>query len=270
MTENPGVLKTCVESILRLTAYPNYEVVVVESGSSRPETFALYDRLSRDPRVRVVRFPKKPDEPFNYSRKCNFGATRCRGEFLLLLNSDTEVVLPDWVDEMLGFAARPDVGVVGSLLLFGNGTVQHAGIMHRSGGLPDHIERRVPALSTGRAGRLLHVQEYQAVTFACAMVRTSVWKDLGGLDESFAVAFNDVDFCLKAGKAGYRVVYDPYAELYHDESRTRGPEDTPEKVKRFQGEIEYMRKHWIDILKNGDPNYNKNLSLKKWNYSLRV
>ena len=251
--ENPGVLATCVESILGRTSYPNYEVVIVESGSSKPETFALYDRLSEDLRVRVVRFPKKPDEPFNYSKKCNFGAAQCRGEFLLLLNSDTEAVSPDWIDEMIGFAARPDVGVVGALLLFGDGTVQHAGIMHRPGGLPDHIERRVPALSPGRAGRLLHVQEYQAVTFACAMVRTSVWKDLGGLDESFAVAFNDVDFCYRASGRGLKVVWTPFAKLFHHESLVRGSDAVGPNRERFLREIAHLRERWGDLLVRPDP-----------------
>ena len=251
--ENPDVLETCVESLLRLTAWPNYEVVVVESGSSKPETFALYDRLSQDPRVRVVRFPKKPDEPFNYSKKCNFGATQCRGEFLLLLNSDTEAVSPDWIDEMAGFAARPDVGVVGALLLFGDGTVQHAGLRHRPGGLPDHVERRAPALSPGRAGRLLHVQECEAVTFACAMVRTSVWKELGGLDESFAVAFNDVDFCYRVRERGLKAVWTPFAKMFHHESLVRGSDRTGPNRARFLREIAHLRERWGGLLARPDP-----------------
>jgi len=251
--ENPNVLETCVRSILSRTLYPNYEVVIVESGSSKPETFALYDRLSEDPRVRVVRFPKRPDEPFNYSKKCNFGAAQCRGEFLLMLNSDTEAVLPDWMDEMLGFAARPDVGVVGALLLFGNATVQHAGLRHRPGGLPDHIERSAAALSPGRMGRLLHVQEYEAVTFACAMVRTSVWAELGGLDESFAVAFNDVDFCYRARARGLKVVWTPFATLFHHESLVRGSDFAGPNRARFLGEIAHLRERWGGLLARPDP-----------------
>lgn len=251
--ENPGVLETCVESILNVTAYPNFEVVIVESGSSKPETFALYDRLSKDPRVRVIRFPKRPEEPFNYSRKCNFGAAQCRGEYLLLLNSDTEAILPDWVDEMLGFAARPDVGVVGAMLLFGNGTVQHAGIVHRPGGLPDLVERRSHALSPGRMGRLLHVQEYQAITFACAMVKTSTWKDFGGLDESFAVAFNDVDFCYRVRERGLKVVWTPFAKLFHHESLVRGSDHVGPNRKRFLREIAHLRERWGALLAAPDP-----------------
>ena len=251
--ENPEVLRVCVESILRKTSYPNYEIVITESGSTGTETFALYDRLSQDPHVHVVRFPKKPDEPFNYSRKCNFGAKHCRGDFLLLLNSDTEAIAPDWIDEMLGFAARSDVGVVGALLIFGEGTVQHAGLMHRAGGLPDHIERRVPALSPGVAGRLLHVQEYQAVTFACAMVRTSVWRELGGLDESFAVAFNDVDFCYRVREHGLKVVWTPFAKLFHHESLVRGSDHVGPNRKRFLGEIAHLRQRWGALLARPDP-----------------
>ena len=251
--ENPDVLETCVRSILSWTLYPDYEVVIVESGSSKPETFALYDRLSEDPRVRVVRFPKKPEEPFNYSKKCNFGAAQCRGEFLVMLNSDTEVVSPDWIDEMLGFAARSDVGVVGALLLFGNGTVQHAGLRHRTGGLPDHVERCAAAFSPGRMGRLLHVQEYEAVTFACAMVRTSVWTQLGGLDESFAVAFNDVDFCYRARERGLKVVWTPFAKLFHHESLVRGSDFSGPNRARFLAEIAHLRERWGGLLARPDP-----------------
>ena len=251
--ENPGVLETCVKSILSLTSYPNYEIVIVESGSSKPETFALYDRLAEDPRVSVVRFPKRPEEPFNYSRKCNFGAAQCRGDYLLLLNSDTEIIMPDWVDEMLGFAARPDVGVVGAMLLFGNGTVQHAGIVHRPGGLPDLIERRTHALSPGRMCRLLHVEEYQAITFACAMVRTSTWRDLDGLDESFAVAFNDVDFCYRVRERGLKVVWTPFAKLFHHESLVRGSDHVGPNRKRFLREIAHLRERWGALLAAPDP-----------------
>lgn len=251
--ENPSVLETCVRSILDKTYYPNYEVVICESGSSDPETFALYDQLSEDPRVRVVRFPKKPNDPFNYSKKCNFGASQCRGEFFLLLNSDTEVVLPDWVDEMLSFAARPDVGVVGALLLFENGMVQHAGIRHRSGGLPDIVERCVPALAPGGMNRLLHVQEYQAITFACAMCKASTWRELGGLDESFAVAFNDVDFCYRIRERGLKVIWTPFATLFHHESLVRGSDHVGPNRKRFLGEIAHLRERWGDLLARPDP-----------------
>ena len=251
--ENPGVLRVCVESILAKTLYPNIEIVITESGSTSPETFALYDRLSKDPRVKIVRFPKDPNAPFNFSAKCNFGAAQCRGEFILLLNSDTEVIAPDWIDEMLGFAARSDVGVVGALLLYGNGTVQHAGILHRPGGLPGHVERHTPALAPGGMGRLLHVQEYQSVTFACAMAKMSTWRDLGGLDESFAVAYNDVDFCFRARERGLKVVWTPFAKLFHHESVVRGSDYSGPSLTRFLGEIAHLRERWGDLLAAPDP-----------------
>ena len=161
--------------------------------------------------------------------------------------------MPDWVDEMLGFAARPDVGVVGAMLLFGNGTVQHAGIVHRPRGLPDLIERRTHALSPGRMCRLPHVEEYQAITFACAMVRTSTWRDLDGLDESFAVAFNDVDFCYRVRERGLKVVWTPFAKLFHHESLVRGSDHVGPNRKRFLREIAHLRERWGALLAAPDP-----------------
>lgn len=258
-------LKKCVESVLA-ASYENVEIIIVENGSREKETFAYYKKLSADPRVRLTRWKK----PFNYSAINNYGVKYARGRYLLFLNNDVRAsISPDWLSEMLGVCQREDVGAVGARLYYPNDHIQHAGIVVGMGGVAGAMFVDLPKGRGGYMHKAALMQDLSAVTAACMMVKKDAFDRVNGFTEELAVAFNDVDFCLKVGKAGYRVVYDPYAELYHDESRTRGPEDSPEKVKRFQGEIEYMRSHWTDILKNGDPNYNKNLSLKKWNYSLK-
>ena len=264
--DSASMLRSCIESVCE-SSYTNFEIVVIENGSAERETFEYYKELSEDPRIRLVRWKK----PFNYSAINNYGVRFAKGEYLLFLNNDVRAeITPDWLSEMLGVCQREDVGIVGARLYYPNNKTQHAGIVIGIGGIAGAMFVDLPKGRGGYLHKAAILQDLSAVTAACMLVDRKAYDAAGGFTEELAVAFNDVDFCLKAGKAGYRVVYDPYAELYHDESRTRGPEDTPEKVKRFQGEIEYMRKHWIDILKNGDPNYNKNLSLKKWNYSLRV
>ena len=264
--DSASMLRSCIESVCE-SSYTNFEIVVIENGSAERETFEYYKELSEDPRIRLVRWKK----PFNYSAINNYGVRFAKGEYLLFLNNDVRAeITPDWLSEMLGVCQRKDVGIVGARLYYPNNKTQHAGIVIGIGGIAGAMFVDLPKGRGGYLHKAAILQDLSAVTAACMLVDRKAYDAAGGFTEELAVAFNDVDFCLKAGKAGYRVVYDPYAELYHDESRTRGPEDTPEKVKRFQGEIEYMRKHWIDIIKNGDPNYNKNLSLKKWNYSLRV
>ena len=264
--DSAAMLRSCIESVCE-SSYTNFEIIVVENGSTERETFEYYRELSEDPRVRLVRWKK----PFNYSAINNYGVRFAKGQYLLFLNNDVRAeITPDWLSEMLGVCQREDVGIVGARLYYPNNRTQHAGIVIGIGGIAGAMFVDLPKGRGGYLHKAAILQDLSAVTAACMLVDRKAYDAAGGFTEELAVAFNDVDFCLKAGKAGYRVVYDPYAELYHDESRTRGPEDTPEKVKRFQNEIEYMRKHWIDIIKNGDPNYNKNLSLKKWNYSLRV
>ena len=264
--DNAGMLRTCVESVFE-SSYENLEIVIIENGSTERETFEYYRELSDDPRVHLVRWKK----PFNYSAINNYGVKFAKGDYYLFLNNDVRATItPDWLSEMLGVCQRKDVGIVGARLYYPNNKIQHAGIVIGIGGVAGAM---FVDLTKGRSGymhKAAIMQDLSAVTAACMMVKKEVFEAVGGFTEELAVAFNDVDFCLKAGKCGWRVVYDPYAELYHDESRTRGPEDSPEKVKRFQSEIEYMRSHWLDILKNGDPNYNRNLSLKKWNYSLKA
>ena len=237
----------------------------MENNSTTDEIFEYYKKISADPRIHLICWKKE----FNYSAINNFGVKNARGEYLLFLNNDVTVITEDWMGEMLGVCQRREVGAVGVKLIYPDNTIQHAGCVIGIGGIAGHMFVDMPADRTGYLHKASILQDMSAVTAACMMMKRSAFDKVGGFTEELAVAFNDVDLCLKTTKAGYLVVYDPYARLYHMESKTRGAENNEVKVRRFQREIEYMRCNWIDILKNGDPNYNKNLSLTKWNYSLR-
>lgn len=256
-------LDKCLQSIEKST-YKNYEIIVVENNSVKDETFAYYKKIEAKG-VKVVYWEKG----FNYSAINNYGASYAKGDYLLLLNNDVEVITPDWLEEMLGNCQRKEVGIVGVKLYYPDDTVQHAGIIVGIGGVAGNIFVGLPRRYTGYFHKASVQQDLSAVTAACMMVKRSVYEAVKGLDEKLQVAFNDVDFCLRVRKAGYLVVYNPYAELYHYESKTRGPEDTKEKARRFYSELEYMRSHHLDILKSGDPMYNRNLTLTKWDYSLK-
>lgn len=256
-------LDKCLRSIEK-SSYKNYEIIVVENNSEKDETFAYYKKIEAKG-VRVIYWEKG----FNYSAINNYGVSYAKGDYILLLNNDVEVITSDWMEEMLGNCQRKEVGIVGAKLYYPDDTVQHAGIIIGIGGIAGNIFVGLPRRYTGYFHKASVQQDLSAVTAACMMVKRSVYETVKGLDENLQVAFNDVDFCLRVRKAGYLVVYTPYAELYHYESKTRGAEDTKEKVRRFQGEIEYMRSHHLEILKNGDPMYNKNLTLTKWDYSLK-
>ena len=258
-------LQTCLEMLEKNTSYRNFEIIIIENNSTTEEIFKYYKELSSDPRIRLLRWGKE----FNYSAINNFGASHARGEYLLFLNNDVKSINPDWMEEMLGVCQRPEVGGVGAKLIYPDNTIQHAGCVIGMGGIAGHMFVDMPADRTGYLHKASLLQDMSAVTAACLMMKKEVFEEAGGFTEELAVAFNDVDLCLKVRKSKHLIVYDPYAKLYHMESKTRGAEDSVEKVRRFQTEIEYMRCHWIDILKNGDPYYNKNLSLAKWNYSLK-
>ena len=257
-------LEACLKSIWEKTTYKNYEIIVVENNSTSDEIFRYYKEISKKG-VRLLRWKKE----FNYSAINNFGAAHAKGEFLLFLNNDVTVITPDWLTELAGLCQRKEVGAAGVKLLYPDNTIQHAGCVIGIGGIAGHMFVDMPANRTGYLHKASLLQDMSAVTAACMIVKKQVFDQVGGFTEELAVAFNDVDLCLKINKAGSLVVYDPYVQLYHMESKTRGAEDSKEKVRRFQTEIEYMRCHWLDILKNGDPYYNKNLSLTKWNYSLK-
>ena len=209
-----------------------------------------------------------PDE-FNYSAINNFGASEAKGDYLLLLNNDVQVITEDWLEGLLSNCQREDVGIVGAKLFYPDDTIQHAGIVIGIGGVAGAVFTGLPGVYSGYLHKASIQQNLSAVTAACMMVKRSVYEELGGLEEKLKVAFNDVDFCLKARDKGYLVVYNPEVKLYHYESKSRGTEDSKEKIRRFQNEIEYMRSHWLKLLKEGDPMYNPNLTLTKWDYSLK-
>lgn len=258
-------LEKCIRSILEKSSYTNYEILIVENNSTGEEIFSYYKELSENSRIRLLRWKRE----FNYSAINNYGAKKAKGDYLLFLNNDTEVISPDWIEEMLGFCQRPDTGIVGARLYFGNNTVQHAGTVIGIGGIAGHMFTDMPRERSGYMHKAAIIQDLSAVTAACMMVKRQVFDEVQGFEEQLSVAFNDVDFCLRVREKQYLVVYDPYVELYHYESKSRGAEDSKEKVRRFQSEIEFMRCRWENLLKKGDPYYNKNLSLVKWNYSLK-
>ena len=258
-------LQTCLEMLEKNTSYQNFEIIIIENNSTTDEIFKYYKELSKDPRIHLLRWGKE----FNYSAINNFGVAHAKGEYLLFLNNDVKSINPDWMEEMLGVCQRPEVGGVGAKLIYPDNTIQHAGCVIGMGGIAGHMFVDMPADRTGYLHKASLLQDMSAVTAACLMMKKNVFEEAGGFTEDLAVAFNDVDLCLKVRKNDHLIVYDPYVKLYHMESKTRGAEDSKEKIRRFQTEIEYMRCHWLDILKNGDPYYNKNLSLTKWNYSLK-
>ena len=259
-------LEKCVVSIEEKTDYPNYEIIVVENNSELPETFAFYEELQRRySNVKVVTW----DGPFNYSAINNYGAEYATGDYYLMLNNDIEVISPGWMSEMLGYCQREDVGIVGAKLYYSDDTVQHAGVVVGVGGFAGHVLTRFRKGETGYFGRLVTIQDTSAVTAACLMIKKSIYQLIGGFDEEFVVALNDIDLCLKVRALGQLVVFNPYAELYHYESKSRGFEDTPEKKARFKKEIKRFREKWGEILSKGDPYYNPNLTLVRGDCSIR-
>lgn len=264
--DNRDILKKCIDSILQKSTYDNYEIIVVENNSTEPETFEYYKEIEKDSRIRVVKW----EQGFNFSAINNFAARHANGEYIIFLNNDIEVKTPSWIEGMLGNAQRKDVGVVGCRLIYPDNTIQHAGVVIGIGGIAANIFTNLPAARSGYMHRASTQVDYSAVTAACMMISKSLFEKIGGFEEKLTVAFNDIDLCLRVREENYLVVYDAYVEMIHYESKTRGSEDTEEKVRRFQSEIEYMRTRWIDILKNGDPYYNPNLTLSKWNFSLRA
>lgn len=257
--DQADTLKTCLDSIEQLSTYPNYEVIVVENNSTEEKTFAYYEELGRSDRVKVVTFTEQI--PFNYSRLNNFGASFAEGEYLILLNNDTKVITPDWIERMLGYCQRENTGAVGAKLYYEDKTVQHCGVVIGLGGFAGHVETNTMPEDTGYFGRLKAVQDISAVTAACMMIKKSVFEEIGGLDEAFTVALNDVDLCMRIRKAGYRIVLNPAVELYHFESKSRGYEETPEKHARFKREIAKFRDRWKKELDEEDPYYSPHLTL---------
>ena len=260
-------LDKCLKSIDRGVRYPNLEIIIIENNSTEEDTFLYYrDLMERDDRVKVVYY----EGGFNFSAINNFGAKEAKGEYLFLLNNDTEFISDDVIGEMLSFCRRDDVGAVGARLYYEDNTIQHAGVIVGWGGIAGHAFVNQNRGETGYQHRIICQQDLSAVTAACLMVKKSVYDEVGGLTEELAVAFNDIDFCMKIRRAGYLIVYDPFAELYHYESKSRGlDQGNPEKVARFQNEMAIFQKRWPEILRDGDPYYNPNLSMVTQDFSLK-
>lgn len=262
-------LRRCIESIKERTTYENYEIIIIENNSEDKATFDYYKTLEGQEKITIVTYRGA----FNYSRINNFGAGFATGEYLLLLNNDTQVITMNWLENMLMYAQRSDVGAVGAKLYYGDHTIQHAGVVvglgaHRTAG---HTHYKINYDNLGYMGKLCYAQNVSAVTGACLMVKKSIFDDIGGLDEAFQIALNDVDFCLRLREKGYLNVFTPFAELYHFESASRGIDVVDEaKAKRYEEESERFRTKWKEVLEKGDPYYNPNFSLDHSDYSLRV
>ncbi|MDM7464285.1 MAG: glycosyltransferase [Tepidimonas taiwanensis] len=262
-TRNGGrLLQTCIDSVLARTDYTPYDIVIIDNGSDEPATLRLLQGYARHPQCRVVRDPR----PFNYAALHNAVVPGVRGDYVLLLNDDIEVKHREWLYEMVAVALQPGVGAVGARLLYPNGTVQHAGVI-LVGGVAGHAHKHLPADHPGYMGRACVRQDLSAVTAACMLLPKAVYVEVGGMDERLAVAFNDVALCLAIGQAGYRIVWTPHAELYHYESATRGYEDKPEKIERFQREVQYMQQRWGERLRV-DPALNPHLHDKREDFAL--
>ncbi|VTU13769.1 N-acetylglucosaminyl-diphospho-decaprenol L-rhamnosyltransferase [Variovorax sp. SRS16] len=259
-----ALVRQCIESIVAETAYPHYEILLVDNGSDDAEALAYFAELGAQPGITVIR----DDRDFNYSALNNAAVARARGEVVGLLNNDIEVVSPGWLDEMVSIALQPGVGAVGAKLLYPDRTVQHGGVLLGVGGIAGHAHKHLSADDPGHGGRAQRMQTFSAVTAACLVVRKALYEQVGGLDEErLGVAFNDVDFCLRLRAAGYRNVWTPYAELLHHESATRGLEIAAGSRDRLARESAWMTERWGALLRD-DPAYNPNLTLDTEDFGL--
>lgn len=260
-------LDKCLQGLFR-SSYDSFEVIVIENNSEKAETFAYYDSIQRKhSNVRLVVY--EAEGGFNYSKINNYGARHARGEYLLLLNNDIEFIGTDCLAELMGYAMRADVGAVGARLYFADDTIQHAGVIIGFGGIAGHAFVNQKREELGYFARAMCQQDYSAVTAACMLTRTEDFWSVGGLTEELSVAFNDIDYCLKLREKGKLIVYNPYAQAYHYESKSRGAEDTPEKRLRFHREILWFGERWGKILEEGDPYYNPNLTLDRADFALK-
>ena len=247
-------LKKCLSS-LEKTAYNNYEIIIVENNSEEKETFEYYEKIKSNPKIKVLEYKEKG---FNYSKINNFGVKNSDGEYIVLLNNDTEVVFEDWLDLMLGHCQRPDVGIVGAKLVYPNGRIQHAGVVLGLTGLAGHVNAMQPHEDAGYMGRIMIQQNFSAVTGACLMISREDFEKVGGLDENLPVAYNDVDLCLKVRELGKVIAYNPYISVYHYESKSRGYEVTEEKKARLEEDTRKMKEKWKKYFENPDPYFNVN------------
>ncbi len=257
-------LRPCIESLVHKTRYPNIEILVMDNQSDEVDTLAYLAHIEEVYAVRVISY----DQPFNYSAINNLAVSEARGDVICLLNNDTEVISADWLNEMVSHLLRPGVGVVGAKLYYGNGLIQHAGDAVGPGGCADHLHNGLAANEPGYQRRAASAQELSAVTAACLLTHRDLYMALGGLDEEhLPIAFNDVDYCLRVRDAGWRIVWTPFAELYHHESVSRGKDVSRQQIVRAKAELRYMKKRWRNVLKH-DPAYNPNLSYERPDFSL--
>ena len=251
-----NLLSRCITSIITETTYLNYELIIVDNGSNDPKTLSYLKNIECE-FIKIIR----DDSPFNYSKLNNSAVDVANGEYICLMNNDTEIITKNWLEEMMAHACQENVGCVGAKLLYPNNKVQHGGVILGIGGLAGHAHWNLDRNEPGYFNRAMLAQELSAVTAACLLVKKSIYEEVGGLDPNLAVAFNDVNFCLDVLNKGYRNIWTPFAELYHFESASRGYEDTPEKIKRFKSELDSMQLKWGNSLLK-DPAYNVNLCLQ--------
>ena len=264
--DNISILKKCIHSIIEKTTYNNYEIIIVENNSIKEETFNYYDELKIFNNINIIFWTEKY---FNYSILNNFALQYSNGTHLLFLNNDIEIITPGWIEEMLMYSQRDNVGAVGVKLLFPDNTIQHAGVILNLHGLAGHIFSRALQNVDGYMGRLHFVQNMSVVTAACMMIKKAIFKEVGQFSTEFFASWSDVDLCLKLRSAGYLNVWTPHAEAYHHESKTRGYPNTLEKKRIFEQEITLFKEKWGKVLEAGDPYYNPNFSLNRSDYSLK-
>ena len=258
------LLKRCVGSIIEKTSYPDYEIIIVDNNSDDPGTLQYLQNVKQSPVIRVLDYPY----PFNYSAINNMAVHHSHSELIGFLNNDVEVINNDWLTEMVSHALRPGIGVVGARLWYKDDILQHGGVILGINGVANHVHRGIAKGDPGYFGRAVLIQNFSAVTAACLILRKDHFTAVGGFnEEQLAVAFNDVDLCLKIIKSGLRIVWTPYAELYHYESASRGYDNTLEKIRRSQQEIAYMQRKWHKWL-TSDPAYNPNLTLETEDFAL--
>ena len=260
-----SLVKACIDSIFAKTLYSNFEILLIDNSSDDPESLEYFESLKSLDKVRVLKYPS----PFNYSAINNFGVSKARGSVIGLINNDIEVISPKWLTQMVGYVSRSDIGCVGARLYYSDDYIQHAGVVLGYGGGAGHAHKYFPRAHSGYLKRLSATNNYSAVTAACLLVKKKHFVEVGGLNEKdLAVAFNDVDFCLKVKKLGVRNVYCAEAELYHHESVSRGLDTSPEKAARFAKELDYLKRTWAPVIEH-DPAYNPNLTLKRENFAIK-
>ncbi len=252
-------LRSCISSIIDKSTYKNYRILIIDNASSERDILNYYDTLQKNySNIEVYFYQKR----FNFPEIINFGVSKSKSEYLVFLNNDTEVITPGWLEMMVGICRRNDIGAVGVKLYYPDGRIQHAGIVLGAGGIAANAYRCFEGNAEGYMNNLMTIRNVSAVTAACMMTKKTLFNSVGGFEEKLAVAFNDVDYCLKLRKKGYLIVWTPFVELYHHESKTREPDGVCGHKNRFAREIDFMRKKWGPVLCN-DPYHNKHIPIDR-------